>query len=102
MRAEIDVSSETQADALEAVAYERAMQDAKWGFQDHQLEKWISILGEEFGELCQAVNETVFDNGDNAKRCKGGYANVVLEATQVAAVAVEIIEYMFRHKEDFI
>lgn len=81
--------------AFEAVIAERARQDQKWGRQDHGPSYWTGILGEEFGELCQAINETVFDNGA-AERAKGGYANMRREAVQVAAVAVAFVEYLDR------
>lgn len=80
---------------VQAVIAERARQDAKWGEQNHPLQYWTGILGEEFGELCQAINETVFDNGA-AEREKGGYHNMRAEAVQVAAVAVAFVEMLDR------
>jgi NTP pyrophosphatase (non-canonical NTP hydrolase) len=71
---------------------ERMRQDRKWGEQNHPLEKWTGILGEEYGELCQAINETIFDNGTDL----GGYKNIRKEAIQVAAVAISIIQCMDR------
>lgn len=81
--------------ALINVMEERERQDEKWGEQNHDPAVWISILGEEFGELCQAVNETWFDNGPE-ERQKGGYENMRREAIQVAAVAVALVEYLDR------
>jgi NTP pyrophosphatase (non-canonical NTP hydrolase) len=77
--------------ALTLVDEERNRQDAKWGDQsgNHPFE-WMSILGEEYGELCEAVNETFFQNGDKPER--GGLDKIRKEAVQVAAVAVAIIE----------
>ncbi|MGM7634199.1 hypothetical protein [Bacillus sp. Hm123] len=77
------------------VLEERKRQNEKWGEQNHHPAAWISILGEEFGELCEAVNETIFDNGADARK-KGGYENMRAEAVQVAAVAVQFIEYLDR------
>jgi hypothetical protein len=77
------------------LAIERFRQDEKWGVQNHKPEKWVAILGEEFGELCQAVVETVFDNGSD----KGGFDNIRKEAIQVASVAVALIECLDRYKE---
>ncbi|BFH71914.1 hypothetical protein J27TS7_08350 [Paenibacillus dendritiformis] len=85
-------------EVLAAVAYERRRQDSKWGEQNHQPPLWIGILGEEFGELCEAINETVFDNGAEARK-KGGYENMRAEAIQLAAVAVAFVEYLDRHYE---
>ena len=47
-------------------------------------EKWIVILGEEFGELCEAILNRERDN-------------IRSEAIQVAAVAVAFVEYLDRH-----
>ena len=59
---------------------ERDRQDKKWGAErrlsDHH---WACILGEEFGEACQAAN-------DHLK------SELVLELIQVAAVAINWIE----------
>ncbi len=83
--------------AMSDVINERARQDKKWGEQNHYPPFWMGILGEEFGELCQAVNETVFDNGTNL----GGYENMRKEAVQVAAVALAFIECLDRNKEEW-
>lgn len=85
-------------DAMRMVNAERDRQDSKWGEQNHVLPLWLGILGEEYGELCQAVNETVFDNGPE-ERQKGGYENVMTEACQVAAVAVSIMECLERNRD---
>lgn len=85
--------------ALEAVRAERKRQDALWGDQSgNSLFEWMSILGEEYGELCEAVNETCFKNSAHPDR--GGVENIAKEATQVAAVALEIIEAACRHKPE--
>ena len=76
---------------------ERERQDAKWGIQNHPPEKWVGILGEEYGEYCQAVNETIFENGPDAK-LKGGYDRMMEELTHVAAVAVSAMESLMRNK----
>lgn len=81
--------------AIDAVMSERARQDAKWGEQNHEPQLWMGILMEEVGELAQAVNETVFDNGPG-ERAKGGYENMRAEAVQVAAVALSIVECLDR------
>ncbi|MGM1047626.1 MAG: MazG-like family protein [Bacillota bacterium] len=84
------------SDVIVSVYDERQRQDVKWGQQDHEPMAWMGILGEEFGELCQAVNETHFDNGPEARK-KGGYENMRTEAVQVAAVAISFIEALDRH-----
>lgn len=78
-------------DALKLVLNERIRQRAKWGDNSGgQPFEWMSILGEEYGELCEAINETYFQNPKHPKR--GGYEAIVREAVHVAAVAVAIIE----------
>ena len=87
--------------AIESVNEERKRQDGKWGEQNHEPVYWLGILGEEFGELCLAVNETVFDNGPENRR-KGGYENMRSEAVQVAAVAVAFVEMLDRRAAAFV
>lgn len=53
--------------------------------------------GEEYGEYCQAVNETVFNNGEEARKL-GGYENMMMELTHVAAVAVGAMEALMRKR----
>lgn len=82
---------ERTENAITLVKAERQRQDSLWGDQsnNHPFE-WISILGEEYGELCEAINETYFKNGTHPER--GGYEKIIMEATHVAAVAVALIE----------
>lgn len=49
----------------------------------------MPIRGEKFGELCEAANETVFSEPGKIRQ-KGGYQNMVTEASHVAAVAVTL------------
>lgn len=84
-------------EALQLVNKERNRQDAKWGEQNHPPQYWTGILGEEYGEYCQAVNETVFYNGEEERK-KGGYDNMMKELTRVAAVAVGAMEALMREK----
>lgn len=83
--------------AFDSVMQERRRQDTKWGEQNHPALAWMSILMEEVGELAEAVNETHFDNGPDARR-RGGIDNIRKEAVQVAAVAVALIECLDRNK----
>lgn len=80
---------------IKLVVAERERQIDLWGDQsgNHPFE-WISILGEEYGELCEAVNETCFGNQKHPER--GGKDNIVKEAVHVAAVAVAIAEAMLK------
>lgn len=85
--------------ALGAVAAERKRQDTLWGDQSgNSLFEWVSILGEEYGELCEAVNETSFSNPTHPDR--GGFEAIIKEDVQVAAVAVAITEAAYRRKPE--
>lgn len=75
------------ADCLNDVSTERIAQNKKWGHQNHPFEKWMTILMEEVGELAEAV----LDNNSD---------NIYAEATQTAAVAVEIMEQVKRNQND--
>lgn len=83
--------------ALRAVAIERNRQDDMWGEQNHTMDKWLTILGEEFGEVCQAIGETVLPN--RSKPEQGGYDNIMRELTHLAAVSVAMMECMERNRE---
>lgn len=67
------------ADIIEEIVNERGRQDMKWGIQNHKPADWISILGEEFGEVCRAIFEK------DAK-------NYREELIHVAAVAMSMAE----------
>lgn len=68
---------------IRQILHERDRQDAKWGEQNHSPEVWLAILGEEFGEACQAALGS--PTSDFRK-----------EIVQVAAVAVAMLEWMNR------
>jgi len=86
----------TRISALKLVDAERNRQDHKWGEQNHAQTAWVGILGEEFGEYCQAVNETYLNNA--TQQHKGGFDNLMTELTHVAAVAVGAIECLMRNR----
>jgi len=73
---------------LAEVAAERARQDKKWGRQDHRPADWLSILGEEFGEVCKAVCEAHFPGYEST----GDWSSYRKELIHVAAVAVAMAE----------
>lgn len=76
---------------LEEVASERIEQLKQWGIQEHDLPTWITILGEEHGELCMAALHAKFDSPGDAEPTNEMIENVYREAKQVAAVAVAIM-----------
>ena len=77
-------------EAIELVRAEREAQIKVWSDQQNTPFSWISILGEEYGHLCCAVNETHLDMAQYPE--KGGRENIIREATHVAAIAVAILE----------
>jgi hypothetical protein len=88
--------------AFDRVNAERDRQTGKWGSQDgnHPFE-WVSILGEEYGEFCEAVNETYFST-IHVRPERGGLDKIIEEATHVAAVAVAVVEAALKEKTGFI
>lgn len=75
-------------DVLRDILHERRRQDKKWG-ADRNLDDyhWAAILGEEFGEVCEASLDSL----------EVGLRN---ELIQVAAVAVAWIECLDRNLKD--
>jgi len=74
---------------------ERTKQDQKWGEQNHAPVEWLSILGEEFGEVCKATCEAHFAE----YKTTGDYSEYRKELIQVAAVAVAMVESYDRSME---
>lgn len=72
--------------ALAAVIEERRRQRAKWGRQNHTLGNWALILMEEVGEWSEAALHAEF-GGPKA-------AGLREEMVQVAAVALQIVEFL--------
>lgn len=82
-------------EAIGLVIEERRRQIELWrDLSGNHMFEWISILGEEYGELCEAVNETFFKNGTHPER--GSYEKIIKEAVHVAAVSTAIIESALR------
>ena len=65
---------------------ERARQDEKWGEQNHDIYKWLAILGEEVGE----ANKAALDND---------YSELMQELIQIGAVTVAMIESLERNRQ---
>lgn len=74
------------------VMVERGKQDGKWGEQNHDPFTWLTILGEEVGEACEAALESKFG--------KWGIDQYRDELIQVAAVAVAMIECIDRKERN--
>ena len=75
------VSKET----VERIYAERVRQHAKWSEQNHNLPFWMIILGEEIGEVCEAI-------------CEGDIEHAYKEMTEVAAVACSILDSLRRNE----
>lgn len=43
--------------SISGIQQERINQDVKWGEQNHTPEKWMIIIGEEYGETCKEILE---------------------------------------------
>lgn len=81
---------------LTDIVYERGSQDEKWGEQWHTINIWMSILGEEYGEVCQEALRLTFDTREGKR--EEHMANLREELVQVAAVATAIVEYIDQGK----
>jgi hypothetical protein len=88
--AKSELAPATGSAALSSVLRERQRQDSKWGEQNHDPFTYITVLGEGYGELCQAALHCRF----------GGPAGAELreEAVHTAAVALALVECLDRAK----
>ncbi|MES9681762.1 MazG-like family protein [Gottfriedia acidiceleris] len=78
----------------EEVYQERLRQIEKWGNQRHPIGTWLSILGEEFGEVCQAAQSEL-----GLVSVKDTDADdLYMECIHVAAVASAIAEQIKEQK----
>lgn len=73
-----EIQDVIQQHIFEAIAKERERQAELWGPQTHIPDRWLTILGEEYGEACEGL-------------LKEDEANYRDELIQVAAVAVAAI-----------
>lgn len=73
--------------AIDAVIAERKRQDAKWGVQAHDPDHWVAIMSEEVGEFAKEALEARYANR---------HKEMLMEAIQMAAVGVAIIECLMR------
>ena len=73
-----------QSEAISDVLLERDRQDIKWGEQNRQPLEWVSIIGEEYGEVCK---ETIELYEQRSVSNKAYYKELVhLAATVLAAI----------------
>lgn len=76
----------TRDEVIEAIHAERQRQIDQWGDDDSIDDPWIAILGEEFGEVCEAFLDTILI-GQSTN-------NLKTELIHVAAVAVKWLEVL--------
>lgn len=81
-------------DVLIDVGLERLRQDSKWGLQRHEYGDWLKILGEEFGEVCQAMQK---DKGWGKETDAN---DLYEELIHLAAVSVAIAEQVKEEREN--
>lgn len=79
-----------QEQVIEDIKRERNRQDDMWGIQEHTAPVWASIIGEEYGETCKAINEFMFNN------TLANEQEIYNEAIQTAAVCVALCEHILR------
>lgn len=79
-------------DALDLVDDERTRQDAKWGPQRHGLTVWMTVLVEECGEVSERI--LALRNAEDPSKRAAIIVGLEEEATQVAAVAVAMLEHI--------
>lgn len=75
---------------IDDVLMERKRQDEKWGEQNHNAYVWASIIGEEYGEMCKAINEFGFNPMPETEQ------EIYSEAIQTIASCMAMIECMER------
>lgn len=81
-----------QEKIINMVLEERKRQDAKWGEQNHTPCMWSSIIGEEYGEMCQAINEFTFDPTPDTEE------QIYTEAIQTMASCMAMLECIERNR----
>ena len=72
---------------LDDIETERSRQITLWGIQDHSPERWLAILGEEFGEVSKEVAEGIYKEF-NWER----FRTELIQTAAVSAAAVETID----------
>lgn len=77
------------------VKEERERQNAKWGEQNHNILRWLGILGEEFGEVSKVVEDVNYGKFASIEEY---HRQLEYELLQTAAVAVSMVEAIRRGK----
>lgn len=88
----------SQLSVMQDVIEERTRQNLKWGVQNHEPCRWISILTEEVGEAAQAANDMLEKPASSNAELWGQEQEYRAELVQVAAVAIAMIENLDRNR----
>lgn len=83
-----EMNMEITALVMKDVKLERIRQFMKWGNQNHDWGEWLPILGEEFGEVCQAIAFEMF-----GPQKETDADDLYEELIQLAAVAIQMAEH---------
>ena len=84
---------------LREVSFERTLQKRTYGVQNHNPLLWLSILGEEFGEVSKEIYEiNRTKNPCTPNEVHRRLLNLRQELIQVAAVAVSMVESLDRNE----
>lgn len=81
-----------QRKITENVLDERKRQDKKWGEQNHIAPVWGMIIGEEYGEMCQAINEFGFNPTPETEE------QIYTEAIHTMSSCMAMLECMERNR----
>lgn len=78
---------------------ERERQNKKWGLQTHDFYKWMAIINEEMGEVCEEILEAdaAMKSGVTSL-AKQHEVNMREELIQVAACVVAFLEQLERQE----
>jgi len=82
----------TREEIFEAINAERDRQDAKFGEQNHRMDMWMCIIGEEYGEAQECVVRLL--GGEGGKT----WSDFEKEMIQTIAVSVSALESYYRQK----
>lgn len=82
------------------VFYERLRQNDLRGLQRHDWGKWLGILGEEFGEVCQAINKIHFPEDAKPTDASNLYEELIHVAAVASAIAEQVLEERERDEEE--
>ena len=81
-----------QEKIINKVLEERKRQDIKWGEQNHPAPVWGTIIGEEYGEMCQAINEFLFNSTPDTEE------KICVEAIHTMASCMAMLECIERQR----